>query len=240
MNNNQPNAWCNLGFMLALTFILGLSVYLPLTVVAAQPKFTLPANRAKGQSQLTMIIPTLGYTVYLPIIFKRPDLVDNFDDGQDPNALGGYSNFAWGPVPCPQTISGNYTMLNPYNGSYSYRLSFNATPICYGVWQTDLRDLNFSGSSAITFWIRGASGSERPHIYLQDSDNCQLTNCRYFVDVNSFLTAGRVTTGWQQARIPLTVFTANGVNLTRLRFFQVVFEWDNLAGTIYIDEIRFQ
>jgi hypothetical protein len=248
MNNNQPNVWRSLGFMLALAFILGLSAYLTLTAAAAHPKYVLPlehwrqpvnfinvtpiTTQAAELSQLTPATTTLSYTVYLPLIFNPLGLVDNFDDRCDPNALGGYSSFFW-YSPCPQTISGD-CVPNGYNNSpYSYRLQYNVTPICYGGWQTDIRDLNFSGFSTLTFWIRGASGGEKAHIYLQDSDDCQLTACRHFAKVSA-------TTGWQQARIPLSIYAANGVNLTKLRFFQVVFEWDNMAGTVYIDEIRFQ
>ena len=180
-------------------------------------------------------------TLFLPIIFKSPplDLVDDFDDGEEPNALGGFSSINW-PVPCPPTtISSDYDPM-AYSGSYSYRLSYNVTPICYGVWQTDLRDWNYSGFSMTTFWIKGATGNEQARIYLQDSDNCQALPCRHFVNVGSYLPTGRVTTEWQQARIPLNVFASHGVNLMRLRFFQVVFEHDNLTGTVYVDEIRFE
>ncbi len=256
MNNNQPNVWHRFGFMLALAFILGLSAYLTLTAAAAHPKYVLPlehgrqpvnfinvtpiTTQAAELSQLTLATTTLSYTVYLPLIFNPPSLVDNFDDGHDPNALGGYSSFFWHP-PCPQPINGDYAPNGYNNSPYSYRLQYNVTPICYGGWQTDIRDLNFSGFSTLNFWIRGASSGEEPHIYLQDSDKCEVMQCRHYVDVSSFnLPAGQVTTDWQQARIPLSIYTANGVNLTRLRFFQVVFEWDNMAGVIYIDEIRFQ
>lgn len=252
MNNNQPNVWRSLGFMLALVFVLGLSAYMTLTAAAAQPKFVLPLAHGRQSvnfinvtpitsqtaelSQLTPVTTTLSYTVYLPIIFNPPGLIDNFDDGHDPNVLGGYSSFAW-YTPCPQTINGDYvsrTTYSTYNNSpYSYRLQYNVTPICYGLWQTDIRDLNYSGFSTLTFWIRGASGGEKAHIYLQDSDDCQFTACRHFVNVST-------TTRWQQVRIPLSIYAAKGVNLTRLRFFQVAFEWNNLAGTVYIDEIRFE
>jgi hypothetical protein len=180
-------------------------------------------------------------TVFLPLIVKplALDLIDDFDDGQDPNALGGFSSTAW-PAQCPPTISGDYDPSYAYSGSYGYRLSYNVTPICYGVWQTDLRGWDYSGFSTLTFWIKGASDNEQPHIYLQDSDNCQITTCRHFVNVGSFLPTGRVTTNWQQAKIPMSIFAVNGVILTRLRFFQIAFEFANMNGAIYIDEIRFE
>ncbi|MBI1880240.1 MAG: hypothetical protein HYR94_18805 [Chloroflexi bacterium] len=202
---------------------------------------TVTATNEAGTVTTTHAITIDLNKVYLPIISKLSlDLVDDFDDGQDPNVLGGFSGTAW-PSPCPPTVGADYDPLNGYNNSPNgYRLSYNVTPICYGVWQTDLRDYNYSGFSTLTFWIRGALGGEEPHIYLQDSDNCQFLSCRYFVNVKSFLPGGQVTTQWQQARIPLSVFAIPGVNLTRLRFFQIAFEHNNLAGTIYIDEIRFE
>lgn len=186
---------------------------------------------------------TLDFNIclfFFPLLFKSRELVDNFDDGQDPNALGGGISTAR-PDQCPPTtISDGYDMTMPFNGPYSYRLAYQVTPTCYGVWQTELLDEDFSDFSKITFWIKGDAGSETPHIYLQDTDNCQVMPCRYFVNVGPFLPAGRITTNWQQAEIPLNVFTSNGVNTTSLRYFQIAFEFSTMTGAIYIDEIRFK
>jgi hypothetical protein len=38
--------------------------------------------------------------------------------------------------------------------------------------------------------------------------------------------------------IPLQDFAANGVDLTQLSLFKVAFEWEEMNGTVYLDDIR--
>ena len=57
---------------------------------------------------------------------------------------------------------------------------------------------------------------------------------------NKLRAAGSTTAGWQPVRIPLSAFAEGGVDLTHLIWFQIVFEWGNMSGTIYIDDIRFE
>jgi len=47
-----------------------------------------------------------------------------------------------------------------------------------------------------------------------------------------------ITTSWQEIRIPLEKF--KGVDLSHLEAIQVVFEWEEMSGTIYIPEIYFE
>lgn len=161
--------------------------------------------------------------------------IDNFDDGQDPNAIGGTIGWASN---CSLSNTSDYTNNNPYGGSsYSYYLSFNATPLCFAVWQTQLLWKDYHGFAALTFQIKGAQGGERPNVYLQDKNGN-----RHYVDVEDFVVGPvkKVTQNWQEVRIPLAVYAANNVDLTCLDFFQIAFEWDHMSGTIYIDNIRFE
>jgi hypothetical protein len=181
-------------------------------------------------------------TVYLPIIFKPRDLVDDFDDGQDPNALGGPIGHGW-PLNCMPTLDHDYDPVNAFGGSaFGYRLTYTVTQSCYAVWETGLQGYSFSDYSDVTFQIKGKAGGEEPHIYLQDTSDCQINaSCRHYVQVSDLrLEASQITTNWQQARVPLSIYKDNGVNLHSLQFFQIVFEWKNMNGTIYVDEIRFE
>jgi hypothetical protein len=159
--------------------------------------------------------------------------IDDFDDGQDPNTIE--DSIGW-EGPCVVGSPSDYDPINAYGGSdYGYYLSYDVTPTCYATWQTGLLGKDFSCFSRLTFQIKGALGSERPNIYLQDT-----SNKRRYVDVERFLPEGRVTREWQQASISLDAFGAQRVNLKALNFVQIVFEWNHMNGTIYIDEVRFE
>ena len=159
--------------------------------------------------------------------------IDDFDDGQNPNAIGGTIEW-YGPCVIPS--SSDYDPGNAYGGSgYGYRLSYSVEPDCYATWQTGLLNKDFSGFSTATFQIKGALGNEQPNIYLQNTPFR-----RYYVDIEDFVPMGRVTSSWQQARIPMSQFAAAGADLTKVYFFQIVFEWVWMSGTVYADDIRFE
>jgi hypothetical protein len=159
--------------------------------------------------------------------------VDDFDDGQDPNVIGGTIEW-YGP--CVISLPGGYDSSNAYGGSdYGYRLSYSVEPNCYATWQTGLLNKDFSGFATATFQIKGALGNEQPNIYLQNTPFQ-----RYYVNVEDFVPMGRVTPSWQQARIPMSQFTAVGADLTKVYFFQIVFEWAWMSGTVYVDDIYFE
>jgi hypothetical protein len=154
--------------------------------------------------------------------------IDDFDDGKDPNTIGGPISRGR-PSGCAMTLFSDYVA----DGSgYAYYISYNVTPVCYAIWETGLLGKDFSGFSTLTFQIWGALGNEQPNIYLQDA-----SDERHYVDIEDF---HQVTTYRQQARIPLDIFEAQGANLEALNFFQIVFEWEYTSSTIYVDEIRFE
>jgi hypothetical protein len=49
-----------------------------------------------------------------------------------------------------------------------------------------------------------------------------------------------ITTSWQEVRIPLEIYSSKGIDLSHLQAFQLDFEWEEMSGTIYISEIRFE
>jgi hypothetical protein len=55
------------------------------------------------------------------------------------------------------------------------------------------------------------------------------------VDIEDYIT---VTSSWQGVNIPLEVFEDQGVDLSNLAYFQLEFEWEETAGTIYLDNIK--
>ncbi len=180
------------------------------------------------------------------VIWSAPKMVivtyltiDNFEDKQlNQNTIGGPIEWFNDPndtcvLPNPGGQDGN----NAHTGNYGYRLTYAVTPTCYAAWQSSLLNKDYSDFKVVTFWIKGALGNEHPNIYLQNT-----STQRCYVDVEKFLLPGHdhVTTEWQQVRIPLSEFSKCGVDLSSVFWFQIVFEWENMNGTIYIDDIKFE
>jgi hypothetical protein len=160
--------------------------------------------------------------------------VENFEKADSRNISGReHRTFATGSA----TISGSYEKGS--SGSI-YSLSYGGNigeikprasePFSYSGWATELGGLDCSQCGTLSFRIKGAEGGEKPNIYLSDG------NFRWGVFVTKYAT---VTTDWQTVTIPLSEFLEYGVDLTHLSDLQIVFEWERMSGTIYVDDIGF-
>ena len=79
--------------------------------------------------------------------------------------------------------------------------------------------------------IKGQNGNEEPNIYLHDG--CTRKCLRP-------LEYGKITGSWQELILPLDLYRKKGIDLSQLETLQLVFEWKEMNGTIYIDKIWFE
>ena len=91
----------------------------------------------------------------------------------------------------------------------------------------------------VTFWVRGETGSENFAVGLADRHWDQVGDSVKSEEIGKYLPAGRLTTEWQKATIPLDTFF---VDYSKLASISVCFEADVLpdgkgTGTVYIDDI---
>lgn len=112
----------------------------------------------------------------------------------------------------------------------SYSGEFGPPNWAYSGWATELNGVSVSVSGTVSFYIKGAKGGETSNIYLDDGTN------RACVDIEKYVS---VTTGWQKVTILLSEFSKQGVDLTNMQEFQIAFEWENMSGAIWIDNIQF-
>lgn len=160
--------------------------------------------------------------------------VDNFEQWHGKNLLGGHHRtFAEGVA----AVNGAYTRGSPnglyrlsYGGNIGTINAYASDLLTYAGWETHLGGIDCSRCSQVTFRIRGGQGGEKPNIYLDDG------NFRWSVDLEDYQ---EVTTEWQWVTIPLQAFAEYGVDLTHLEEFQVVFEWEQMSSTIYLDDVWF-
>ena len=165
-------------------------------------------------------------------------LVDDFNRGEKPNALGGDFG-AWDKDPSDptQTCTIAFDKANAFGGvGYALRLDYDVdspNPAYNGFWMK-LEGIDISQYKKLSFFIKGdAEKGFTPQIKLE------LKNSKK--EVGRYLLKG-ITDKWQQVSIPLSEF----VGLTDLKgMTEFVIVFDDITstvkvGTIYIDEITFE
>jgi len=155
-----------------------------------------------------------------------PVMVHNFNDMTDPNGVSGST---WTASDGGASVGCGYDPVNRY-GDVGYGLYIaytGVTEAAWAVWGTDLMGLDGSRYDGLSFYIKGANGGEVPNVYLFDE------TAREFVDIEDYAI---ITDTWRRVEIPMENF---GVSVTNLRYLQFAFEWEEMSGTIYVDDMRF-
>ena len=164
-------------------------------------------------------------------------LVDDFDRGEKPNALGGdFGSWDKDPSDPTQKCTIAFDKANAFGGAgYSLKLDYDVdspNPAYNGFWMK-LQSMDLSAYKKLTFYIRGdATKGFTPQIKLE------LKNGK---EVGRYLLKG-VTEQWQQVSIPLKDFVGLS-DWKGMTEFVVVF--DDLTstkkvGAVYLDEITFE
>lgn len=98
-------------------------------------------------------------------------------------------------------------------------------------WQAGLGRTDARGYTYLTLRVKGEKGGETPNFYLADpAKRVALRSVE----------CPPVTGQWQTLRLPLAQYGAKGVDLSCLDKLQVIFEWKEQSGTLYVDDIRFE
>lgn len=164
-------------------------------------------------------------------------LVDDFDRGEKPNALGGdFGSWDKDPSDPTQKCTIAFDKASAFGGvGYSLKMDYDVdspNPAYNGFWMK-LQSADLSAYKKLTFYVRGDStNSFTPQIKLE------LKNGK---EVGRYLLKG-ITDQWQQVSVPLKDFVGI-TDWKGMTEFVVVF--DDLTstkkvGTIYLDEIAFE
>jgi RHS repeat-associated protein len=121
--------------------------------------------------------------------------------------------------------------------SHSLRLSYGGTigldlgsgDFSYAGWVAGLGGINGSQATTLLFRVRGQAGGERFNVYLDDGTTRKPLDTAKYV---------AITKEWKEVSIPLEAFGKQGVDLSHLEELQFVFEWQQMSGTLYVDDIR--
>jgi len=101
----------------------------------------------------------------------------------------------------------------------------------YCVWRCGLNGIDARGFKYLTLKIRGEKGGEIPNIYLNDSNKRIPIRAMEMPIVKQ---------EWQKIQLPLVSYLRQGIDLSRLESVEIVFEWAEQSGTIYVDDIMFE
>ena len=101
----------------------------------------------------------------------------------------------------------------------------------YAIWETDLLGFDTRQYKDLIIRIRGEKGDEKPNIYLSDGTTRQTVRAKEI---------SPITTEWLDIHIPLQWYSYKGVDLSHVEKLQFDFEWEEMSGTIYISQIKFE
>ncbi len=95
---------------------------------------------------------------------------------------------------------------------------------------------------AIVFWVRGEKGDENFVVGLSDRHWDKIGDSVKSEEIGTYLPAGKLTTDWQKATLPLDEFF---LDYSQLASVSIVFEGDLFpetghAGVIYIDDLTLE
>ena len=163
---------------------------------------------------------------------KAPIIIDNFDDMVGENGVAGH---LWTWTGGGATIDTGYDPDNHVGDSGgAYRISYSG--IGDGAWALavmDLAGLNASSYDTLSLSVKGGSGGEKPNLYLVS--RVGDIEQKGFVRLGDYVS---VSASWQAAKIPLAVFEKQGVDLTKLSYFELAFEWEKMSGTVHVDDVK--
>lgn len=163
-------------------------------------------------------------------------LVDDFDRGEKPNALGGDFG-AWDKDPndATQTASLSFDKANAFGGvGYSLKIDYDVdspNPAYNGLW-SKLEGADLRSYKKLTFYVKGDKEAGYTPAF-----KIELKNGK---EVGRYVLKG-VTDQWKRVSIPLSEFGLK--DLRGMTEFVIVFDdvtADPKTGTIYLDEVAFE
>ncbi|MDO8729660.1 MAG: hypothetical protein Q7J69_00510 [Candidatus Omnitrophota bacterium] len=219
-------------------------------------------NRWLGISVLVLSV------FWTAAVAAAPVMVDDFNSGEIKNLLGNRSNvFIKAPSKAmvsfrEETVGGKKSQVlmvrydkrnsgGPFDsggwcGYYTLLKSPAAlvAPTEENPNPEPLPEQYMDGSAykAIVFWVRGEKGDENFVVGLSDRHWDKIGDSVKSEEIGKYLPAGKLTTDWQKAKIPLDEFF---LDYSQLASVAIVFEGDLFpetghSGVVYIDDLALE
>ncbi len=185
-----------------------------------------------------------GLRVFGDVSLAPPSMVDNFEDGEDPNLWGGDYII----MDDSGTLTKSYDADNARGGS-GYAMALNYNVPADGNWcgvmiqlANDWGLVDISSYEYLNFWVKGSVANIPLKIELENGSGG--SRCKAKLYITDYLDGG-VTTSWQEVKIPLDAF-CNLDSFENVMLITFVFEHNyavdsgfQTTGILYIDDIGF-
>ena len=183
------------------------------------------------------------------VFSAEPLLVDDFETGSA-NKLGGRSNTY---VMEPSRALALRVKDQFHAGSGGLMIKYdkkaNGGPNDTGGWcgyytllKSGTRYFDATSYQAITFWVKGATGEENFVVGVADQHWDEVGDSVKSEPIGKYLAAGKLTTEWQKATIPLNTFMVEQNKLSSLAvcFEGTLFPSGAGRGTVYLDDLALE
>jgi hypothetical protein len=184
-----------------------------------------------------------------PVFAANPLIIDSYD--RQSNLLGGKRS-SYEREPSHATGESSSSQFYGEKGK-SLAIQFDKKgtggPYGKGGWcgyYTELKNestfFDASQYKAISFYVKGAKGGENFMVGVSDEHWYELGDTVKSAEIGSYVPAGKITTQWQKATIPLHEFAADRSRLASIAFcFETVCFPDGAGrGALYIDELTLE
>ncbi|MCB1196095.1 hypothetical protein KDK77_07905 [bacterium] len=179
----------------------------------------------------------------------EPRLIDNFE--KQGNTFGGRSStYMQAPSAVLAVRSEEIFHSDKRSLELKYKKAAEGGPYGKGGWcgyYTVIKDgprkyYDASAYMYLTFWVKGEKGEENFKIGVADEVWDQREDSMKSEQIGAYLEAGKITTEWQKAKIPLEDFWVDTKKLASLAicFESECFPSGGGKGTIYIDDLQFE
>lgn len=167
--------------------------------------------------------------VYRRWMENRTKPIDDFNDGREPNLIGGESSVETGPgAKLSSTI---LRLKTPSPGDLACALSYDLPAGGSAAWRTGLNDLDISAAKVLRLRLK-ADRLPLPQVQVELVDGSG--------DSGKIALPGlRATTNWQQLTVPVGAF--KGVDFNRLARLALHLGTPDrsLKGAVYVDDLAF-
>lgn len=158
---------------------------------------------------------------------QAPMMVFNCSDGSKRNIWGAKN----------RTYNTKKANINAHYDQYGCLICYSGIVSsrddeAWAGWTFPLNHVDVSEYSQISLRMKRIHGNEKPHVYLDDGKNRRFN----YVSLDEFFHQG---TEWETIKIPLSRFSSQGIDLTRLNSLKLIFEWEQMSGALYVDDIMF-
>ncbi len=168
--------------------------------------------------------------VYVQPLESRQKLVDNFNDGADPNLIGGPLSVV---ASAGSSVSHRYVKTTLQGRqTIAYAVGTTLKPHERVQWTTGLNDLDISAATNLSVWLRVNPPIREIELTIADSRDRTAS-----VVLTNRL---RPHTRWQHIRVPLNQF--RGIEWNQLKRLELVFQAEAtpLKVGFFVDDLAFE